>query len=1014
MSAPVSSDDIEGASATPAKYRPTARGVSALLFGILTGAWLVFELETSALQARLFTYFASQASYELEDGPSDEITFPAGGPFDERRGYSSIPWIVANLSERGFAVREQVRMSPEMRSLITLGVAPPYRELSAAGLVIRDTRGKALYDARRYDRVFHSYEEVPKLIADTLLFIENKELLQTENPRRNPTLEWDRLTKASVLYVASKLGLPVPREGGSTLATQLEKFRHSPDGRTASAPDKVRQIASATLKAYREGTDTTQRRHDIIVEYLNSMPLAAAAGFGEVNGLGEGLAAWFGLELNDVAFTMQDPSAPLDLRANHYAHVLALLASLPAPSALLGPRRADLEARMFAFLSLLEKDGFVDPELADEVRVTPLHFLARAPAPPVRDFIERKAENAVRADLMRMTGVNSHYALDQLDLEVDAAIDLDLQQSAIELFRNLADKDFVVRHGLHGRHLLGRSDPSKVLYGLLLYERTPAGNLLRAQVDNLDRPFDLNRGAKVELGSTAKLRTLAHYLEVIAMLHSELKSNDVVALRILTRAARDPLTSWVAEVLSKAPETDLTNLLDQALDRTYSASAGEAFFTGGGLRYFSNFDSARTIWRPTLRVALQHSINLPFVRLMRDLVRFHEARLPYDSQLVLEDTQHPVRLQMLADISENESRQALKRAYRNYHGKEPEQIIEDVVRKERRAEKRLRKLAILHYAWFPEATDVSLAIWLNRWNGPTIPADVYRMQRAYGNPELDLADYGYLASQHSLVLWAAGQLLRNPELTWEELLPRSAKARIESSQWLFKDRNVRPQNRRLSVRIERDAFARMTPYWQRLGFPFGHLVPSYATALGSSGDRPAALAGLMGIIVNDGIRAPLRNIVQLRFARGSPYETVVQPEALGGKAVLDPEVARALRETLKLVVDGGTASTLRAAFRSSTGPIEAGGKTGTGDNRRKTFNRWGDLKTSKAINRTAAFVFFIGDRFFGVMTAFVPGAEADEYSFTSKLPLTVLKLLAPAINQRLANAGELRVANAEP
>ena len=33
--------------------------------------------------------------------------------------------------------------------------------------------------------------------------------------------------------------------GGSTLATQLEKYRHSPEGRTQSARDKLQQMASA-------------------------------------------------------------------------------------------------------------------------------------------------------------------------------------------------------------------------------------------------------------------------------------------------------------------------------------------------------------------------------------------------------------------------------------------------------------------------------------------------------------------------------------------------------------------------------------------------------------------------------------------------------------------------------------------------------------------------------------------------------------------------------------------------
>ena len=49
------------------------------------------------------------------------------------------------------------------------------------------------------------------------------------------------MAKASLLYTGTKLGLPVPLQGGSTLAIQLEKYRHSPKGRTSSPLDKLRQ-----------------------------------------------------------------------------------------------------------------------------------------------------------------------------------------------------------------------------------------------------------------------------------------------------------------------------------------------------------------------------------------------------------------------------------------------------------------------------------------------------------------------------------------------------------------------------------------------------------------------------------------------------------------------------------------------------------------------------------------------------------------------------------------------------
>ena len=74
-----------------------------------------------------------------------------------------------------------------------------------------------------------------------------------------------------------------------------------------------------------------------------------------------------------------------------------------------------------------------------------------------------------------------------------------------------------------------------------------------------------------------------------------------------------------------------------------------------------------------------------------------------------------------------------------------------------------------------------------------------------------------------------------------------------------------------------------------------------------------------------------------------------------------------------------------------------GGKTGTGDNRRETYGAGGRLISSKVINRTAVFVFYLGDRFFGCITAYVAGKTAADYKFTSGLPVQVLKSLAPQL-----------------
>ena len=82
------------------------------------------------------------------------------------------------------------------------------------------------------------------------------------------------------------------------------------------------------------------------------------------------------------------------------------------------------------------------------------------------------------------------------------------------------------------------------------------------------------------------------------------------------------------------------------------------------------------------------------------------------------------------------------------------------------------------------------------------------------------------------------------------------------------------------------------------------------------------------------------------------------------------------------------------------------GKTGTGDHRSKTFAGRGRLIESRVVNRAATFVFMIDDRFFGNITAFVPGADAARYQFTSSLPVRVLGTLLPDLEPMLQHTAE--------
>jgi membrane peptidoglycan carboxypeptidase len=978
----------------------------ALFVALLLGAGLRYEIRSSALQSWLFSGYASRLSYTVGQGPSSRIVFPKGGPLDERHGHTRLPRFRRRLESAGYRVTEQAEFSPLLTRLTRWGISPPFWEPPGTGLVIRDLAGVALYEPLATSPRFERFEHIPPLLVRTLLFIENRELEEPLDPRHNPAVDWERSARAGLLYAGHQLGLPLPLEGGSTLATQIEKYQHSPHGRTRSALDKLRQMTSASLKAYREGSDTREERQNIVLHYLNTMPLAAVPGRGEVHGLGEGLRAWFGMELDDLREALARDEADDD-RARAFKHVLALLYAVRAPSHYLLKDRQGLESRVAAYTRLLGSAGVIDGELARRVGLAPLAFVrpdASGSTTPGAPRAHRKAVNGVRRQLLELLEVRDLHELDRLHLEVETTLDAGLQEHAARLFRQLRDPGFLASHGLLQERLLSHGDPRDVVYSLMLFETTPQGNLLRVHADNLDGAFDVNRGTKLELGSTAKLRTLAHYLDLVARLHGELRGLDRPALRARARSARDPITRWAARMLLEDPALGIEPFLEEALERKYSASPHEVFFTGGGAHTFHNFDpvdDARTV---SVKEAFTRSTNLAFIRLMRDLVRFHEARLPYDVETILEDPDHPLRPEMLREVADEEARQILARAYRRLRNLPPGAVVSRLLGQRATSP---RHLTMLFFAWNPGADREALARWLAPRVARGLSEDaVRRLARAYGNPGLTLADHGYLLGLHPLEVWSGGQLAREPDASWDEILARSVEARRIASAWLHHRRHRAAQELRLRARFEREAFARMEPEWKRLGFPFERLVPSYATAIGSSSDRPAALAELVGILVNDGVRRPARVIRGVRFAPGTPYHMALEPApeapgARGEQRVLPAPVARALRALLAEAVERGTARRASGAFRGPDGsPIPLGGKTGSGDNRFETYAGGGQLVASRAVSRTAAFVFYVGDRYYGVITASVTGPKAAQHRFTSALPLAGLRLFAPAIEER--------------
>lgn len=958
-------------------------------------AWLLLdEAHTSRWQARYATQYAATLDFRTEPGASERARYPVQGPFDQRLGYTRIPDMMDRLLPRDWVVTGQARQSPALLEHLDRGWYAPYREKSQAGLTVYDCHRAPVFRFRYPYRQFERFEQVPPLVVESLLYIENRDLLDPDRPQMNPAVDWVRFSRAVLGQLGSRIDPEFDTPGGSTLATQIEKYRHSPDGITPDAREKLRQMVSATVRAYRGGAQTLPARRQIVLDYLNTVPLAAAPRHGEVHGLGDGLWVWFGTDL-ERARTLLTPAQGLAAdpaeRAQVLRQVVALMVAHRRPSWYLAKGREDLEQTTDAHLRLLAAGGIIDTGWRDVALQQRLAFRDMVRDPPQLPTHPGKGTTVARSRLAGLLGT-SLYELDRLDASLDTTLHTGLQDAVSDFLGRLGDPGFARTQDLLGERMLQAETLGEVRYSFTLLERTPGGNLVRVQTDTTQQPLDINEGSKLELGSTAKLRVLATYLELVADLHARLVPQDPKALGAIAFDRQDTLTRWAVQHLTSAQDRSLDAMLEAALERRFSADPGERFFTGGGLHSFNNFNADDNRRLPTLREAMQASINLPFVRLLREVVRHTMYQVPGSTARLLEDDGDPRRSTYLARFADREGQTFLRRFWRKTDQRTPAELQALLLEGLRPTPERLS--AVFRYLE-PEASAQALAIFLrerlvDRAPGPE---EVERLHARFAPDAFDLPDRGYLAGVHPLELWLVAYRLRRPDATLAQAVADSTAERQQVYGWLFRTRAKSAQDTRIYTMLEVEAFLDIHNRWARLGYPFAQLVPSLATALGSSGDRPAALAELMGIIVNDGVRLPVRHLSGLQLAEGTPWATSLGRPAATGERVMAPEVARALRKALSEVVERGTARRLSGSFRGSAGEdLSPGGKTGTGDNRVVVQGR-----AALALNRTATFVFHLGSRYFGTITAYVVGPDAARHRFTSGLPVQILHAMGPTL-----------------
>ncbi|KJZ43494.1 transglycosylase domain-containing protein [Pseudomonas fluorescens] len=978
-----------------------------LIILIVLGLAAAKEMRTSKFQSRELSQFAATLSYELKPGPSDAIRYPGAGPFDLRLGYSSLGEFLPRLIKRDYVVASQTRFSQRLMDYTDKGLFVPYAEKIQAGLVITDCRAAPLYQYKYPQQLYSSFAAIPPVVVNSLLFIENRFLLDPHQPRANPAVDWPRFGMAAWSQVAKLMHLPGQSAGGSTLATQLEKYRHSPDGLTVSGAEKIRQMISASVRAYQAGPETLEARQNVIRDYLNSVPLSAVPGHGEVHGMAEGLRVWYGADFNQanerLASNATDPKS-MSEKGLALREMLSLMIAQRRPSHYLTKGHDELAELTDSHIRLLAQNDVIDAPLAAAALTSKVTYRDWQTQPTIQPIETNKGISVARS---RLGGLLNRplYDLDRLDLSATSTLQGELQTKATEYLKHLADPVFAAQIGLMGERLLTPTSTTQVRYSFTLFELTPDGSRVRVQTDSTDQPFDINEGSKLELGSTAKMRVLTTYLQIIAELHDKYATMTVPELKKVDVPDQDRLSRWAVDYLIQNKDRNLPAMLGAALDRKYSASPGEAFFTGGGLHTFVNFRKEDNGRIPTLRDALRESINLPFIRLMRDLVRYTTYSGANSSAELLKDDRDPRRQEYLASFADREGTSFLLKFWKRYKNKDTQARLETFLDSMRPTPIRM---AAVHRYLLPQASQESFNMFVrSHLTGAKLTEKLtderlQRLYESYGPGAYDLPDQGFIAKVHPLDLWLMGYLLNNPDAKFSQIVKASQFERQEVYSWLFKSRHKGARDSRIRTMLEIEAFLDIHQRWQKVGYPFDHLVPSLATAIGSSGDRPAALAELIGTILNDGVRMPTLRIDSLHFAANTPYETKLINDPDAGKRVMPSEVATAMREALSQVVDAGTAKRVSGSFVTPDGkPLAMGGKTGTGDNRIEAFGSGGRILSSKSINRTATFVFYIGDSHFGTMTAFVPGQSAEAFKFTSALPVQVLKGMAPILTPYL-------------
>lgn len=970
-----------------------------LILAAIGSLLLYQEMKSSPIQSALFESLSEDVTWSVKDAAAPKPAVVQHGPFNERRGYTKVPDVIERLKKRGFEIDKQAQPSERFVELMQNDYVPPFEQTSRATFEILDRRGAQMYRTSYPIHAYENYDDIPDLVKFTLFFIEDRSYLKPQHPQRSPVVEWDRLALAGGEYALDKIGLERNVPGASTLVTQYFKFTHDPDGQTADMMAKWRQMYSASLYIYQSDKDKEDQTHKVITQYINSIPMSAQRNWGSVHGLGDSIYAYYGQDFNEINDALRNPKD--DVKTAWALRIVAsIFVSQRSPSRLLRNAKL-LDPKVNFYLKQMHTEGYISKELMTLALQRSSKTLKESPhsIPLSR---QAKVADSVRYEVGKMLGTDNLSELDQWDVHAQSTLDMTAQKEIQEvLAQKMYDPTFLEEEGFTGTRLVEKSDPKGIIYSFTLYEKLKDRNVMRVQVDTSPKKLNINESSRLDLGSTAKLRTLITYLQIMSDLYTKISPMSRKEMLDIKIKQGDTLTHWARGHLFMRRSKTRLDFLKDAMDRKYSASPYYAFLTSGGMHRFHNFSDDYDGRRMDLWSSTKSSVNLVFVRLMQDIAHYYRFDIVDDT--ILSDPDHPKRKEYLRRWARKDLAKHFNRAWSKWGTIEQEDMIE---RFGKEFGKKPQRLATIIKMLKPETTAEQLDALIEQY---TDKAEKFDAELFIKNESIwSLADRAYVTQMHPIELRILKQRWTKDSLTRKQALKTAQDNVDDYYVWLMEKISQGKQNKFVRIELETDAFEVIHKQWSDMGYPFDHLTPSLATALGASGDRPSSLANMMGILVNDGLSLPNQRLQAFRLAQGTPYEVHMSQKTFApAKKVLDPEVAQVARMAAQVVVERGTA---RRASKLFGDDVVIGGKTGTGDHRDEKLDRWGRVISSKGIRRSGTFTFFYDDRFFGVMTVYVD-ENVDDYNFTSALAVKTFKTIGPTLKKLMTKDGFCKDSN---